>query len=123
MGAVPGVQLGHTGRKGGMTTPWDGYIQLPDDHPEVWEAVGPTDTPYGGKRFPRGAKYATPEDIARLVGDFARGAERALEARFEWVEMHYAHGFLGASFLSPMATLCRPGLGPERAVRRVAEAI
>ncbi len=103
MGAVPGVQLGHTGRKGGMTTPWEGYVQLPDDHPDVWEAVGPTDTPYGGKRFPRGAKYATKEDIARLVGDFARGAERALEAGFEWVEMHYAHGFLGASFLSPVA--------------------
>ena len=103
MGAVPGVQLGHTGRKGGMTTPWEGYVQLPDDHPEAWEAVGPTDTPYGGKRFPRGAKYASREDIARLVGDFARGAERALEAGFEWVEMHYAHGFLGASFLSPVA--------------------
>lgn len=103
MGAVPGVQLGHTGRKGGMTTPWDGYVQLPDDHPLGWEAIGPTDTPYGGKRFPRGAKYASKEDIARLVADFARGAERALEAGFEWVEMHYAHGFLGASFLSPVA--------------------
>ncbi len=103
MGAVPGVQLGHTGRKGGMTTPWEGYRQLPDDHPETWEAVGPTDAPYGGKRFPRGAKHATKDDIARLVGDFARGAERALEAGFEWAEMHYAHGFLGASFLSPVA--------------------
>ena len=101
MGAVPGVQLGHTGRKGGMTTPWDGYVQLPDDHPDLWEAIGPTDTPYGGKRFPRGAKHATKEDIARLVGDFARGAQRALDAGFEWVEMHYAHGFLGANFLSP----------------------
>lgn len=103
MGAVPGVQLGHTGRKGGMTPPWEGYHQLPDDHPHGWEAIGPTDTPYGGKRFPRGAKYATREDIARLVADFARGAERALEAGFEWVEMHYAHGFIGASFLSPVA--------------------
>ena len=101
MGAVPGVQLGHTGRKGGMTTPWDGYVQLPDDHPDLWEAIGPTDTPYGGKRFPRGAKHATKEDIARLVGDFARGAQRALDAGFEWAEMHYAHGFLGANFLSP----------------------
>ena len=103
MGAVPGVQLGHTGRKGGMTPPWEGYHQLPDDHPLGWEAIGPTNTPYGGARFQRGAKYATKEDIARLVDDFARGAERALAAGFEWVEMHYAHGFLGASFLSPVA--------------------
>lgn len=103
MGAVPAVQLGHTGRKGGMTTPWDGYYQLPEDHPDTSESIGPTDTPYGGKRFPRGGKYASKEDFAQLVDDFARGAERALEAGFEWVEMHYAHGFLGASFLSPVA--------------------
>ena len=41
MGAVPGIQLGHTGRKGGMTMPWDGYYQLPEDHPDSWEAIGP----------------------------------------------------------------------------------
>ena len=124
MGAVPGVQLGHTGRKGGMTTPWEGYVQLPDDHPDTWDAIGPTDTPYGGKRFPRGGKYATREDIARLVGDFARGAERALEAGFEWVEMHYAHGFLGASFLSPVANTRDDEYGgsPENRARFLVEA-
>ena len=119
MGAVPGIQLGHTGRKGGMTMPWDGYYQLPEDHPDSWEAIGPTDTPYGGKRFPRGAKYATKEDIARLIGDFARGAERALEAGFELVEMHYAHGFLGANFLSPVANRARFLVEAFDAVRAV----
>ena len=124
MGAVPGVQLGHTGRKGGMTTPWDGYEQLPEDHPEGWEAIGPTDIPYGGKRFPRGPKYATKEDITRLVRDFARGAERALEAGFEWVEMHYAHGFLGANFLSPVANTRDDEYGgsPENRARFLVEA-
>ena len=33
----------------------------------------------------------------------AGGAERALAAGFDWLEMHYAHGFLGASFFSPLA--------------------
>ncbi|MGI4801566.1 MAG: NADH:flavin oxidoreductase/NADH oxidase [Janthinobacterium lividum] len=124
MGAVPGVQLGHTGRKGGMTTPWDGYVQLPEDHPEAWEAIGPTDIPYGGKRFPRGPKYATKDDIARLIGDFARGAERALAAGFEWVEMHYAHGFLGANFLSPVANTRDDEYGgsPENRARFLVEA-
>ncbi len=86
-----------------MTPPWDGYAQLPEGHPDGWEAIGPSDIPYGGERFPRAAKAATLDDIARLQADFARGAERALEAGFDWVELHYAHGFLGASFFSPMA--------------------
>ncbi|MCY0386058.1 NADH:flavin oxidoreductase/NADH oxidase [Robbsia sp. Bb-Pol-6] len=102
-GAVPGVQLGHSGRKGGITPPWDGYAQLPEDHPDGWESIGPSTIPYGGARFPRAARAADLQDIERLKGDFARGAERALRAGFEWVELHYAHGFLGANFLSPMA--------------------
>ena len=103
MGSVPGVQLGHTGRKGGIAPPWEGYSQLPNDHPDNWEAIGPTEAPFGGERFPRGARAMTHEDIARVVKDFADGACRALDAGFEWLEMHYAHGFLGAAFFSPLA--------------------
>ncbi|KMO36311.1 NADH:flavin oxidoreductase/NADH oxidase [Methylobacterium aquaticum] len=102
-GAVPGVQLGHSGRKGSITPPWDGYAQLPVDHPLAWEPIGPTDEPFGGARYPRGARYASQADIERLKDDFAQGARRAAEAGFEWAELHYAHGFLGASFFSPIA--------------------
>ena len=103
MGSVPGVQLGHSGRKGGMTPPWEGYVQMPAEHPDTWEPIGPTDKPYGGPRFPRGGRAMTKEDIDRVIQDFADGATRALEAGFEWLEMHYAHGFLGAAFFSPIA--------------------
>ena len=41
-GAVPGVQLGHSGRKGSISPPWDGYAQLDEGHPDGWEPVGPT---------------------------------------------------------------------------------
>ena len=102
-GAVPGVQLGHSGRKGSISPPWDGYAQLDEGHPDGWEPVGPTADPFGGERFRRGARHADADEIARIVGDFARGAERALDAGFDWLEMHYAHGFLGASFFSPLA--------------------
>lgn len=102
-GAVPGVQLGHSGRKGSIRVPWEGYDQLPEEHPDAWQPIGPSGIPFGGGRFPRGAKQVTSEDIARLLEDFASGARRAVEAGFEWLEMHYAHGFLGASFFSPMA--------------------
>jgi 2,4-dienoyl-CoA reductase-like NADH-dependent reductase (Old Yellow Enzyme family) len=101
-GAVAGVQLGHSGRKGSIRVPWEGYDQMPPDHPLAWQPIGPSDTPFGG-RFPRGAKSATHEDIKLLQQKFADGARRALDAGFEWLELHYAHGFLGASFFSPIA--------------------
>lgn len=101
-GAVPGIQLGHSGRKGGISRPWEGYTQLAEDHPDAWESIGPSDNPYGG-RFPRGARTMTPDDIHDVQRKFAAAAQRALAAGFEWVELHYAHGFLGASFFSPIA--------------------
>ncbi|MGI4859166.1 MAG: NADH:flavin oxidoreductase/NADH oxidase [Janthinobacterium lividum] len=124
-GAVPGVQLGHSGRKGGITPPWDGYAQLPDDHPDGWESIGPSTIPYGGERFPRAARAADLQEIERLKSDFARGAERALLAGFEWVELHYAHGFLGANFLSPMANdrTDEYGSSPENRARFLLETL
>ena len=41
MGSVPGIQLGHTGRKGSELKPWEGKIQLPPDHPDGWQVRGP----------------------------------------------------------------------------------
>jgi len=101
-GAVPGVQLGHSGRKGGLRKPWEGYTQLAADDPEGWESIGPSDIPYGG-RIPRAARAMTRDDIRRVQADYVAAAKRALAAGFEWLEIHYAHGFLGASFLSPIA--------------------
>jgi 2,4-dienoyl-CoA reductase-like NADH-dependent reductase (Old Yellow Enzyme family) len=101
-GAVPAVQLGHSGRKGSLARPWEGYEQLPEDHPEGWESIGPSDIPYGG-RIPRPARPMTREDIEGVYRKYAAAARRALEAGFQWLQMHYAHGFLGASFFSPIA--------------------
>ena len=42
MGAVPGIQLGHTGRKGSEKKPWHGKTQLPPDHPDGWQVRGPS---------------------------------------------------------------------------------
>ena len=45
-------------------------------------------------------KRASIKDIQRLFADAAR---RALDAGFEWLELHFAHGYLGSSFFSPLA--------------------
>ena len=43
------------------------------------------------------------QDIARIQGAFVAAAKRALAAGFEWLELHYAHGYLAHEFYSPLA--------------------
>ena len=102
LGGVPAIQLGHTGRKGSETKPWEGRRQLAPDHPDGWQVHGPSAIPYGGFRS-HPVKELTREEIKDLHRAYAAAARRAVEAGFEWLEMHYAHGYLGASFLSPIA--------------------
>ena len=102
MGAVPAIQLGHTGRKGSTLKPWEGGTQLAPDHPDGWQVVGPSPLAYGGK-FTHPVHPLSREEIQQLHKDYAAAAKRALEAGFEWLELHFAHGYLGASFFSPLA--------------------
>lgn len=102
MGAVPGIQLGHTGRKGSELKPWEGKLQISADHPDGWQVRGPSAKPFGG-RYPYPVHALTRQEIAELHTAYAQAALRALDAGFEWLELHFAHGYLGASFFSPLA--------------------
>jgi 2,4-dienoyl-CoA reductase-like NADH-dependent reductase (Old Yellow Enzyme family) len=102
MGAVPAVQLGHTGRKGSELKPWEGKLQISPEHPDGWQVRGPSAIAYGGRySFP--VHELSIDDIKEIHRAYARAARRALEAGFDWLEMHFAHGYLGASFFSPLA--------------------
>lgn len=102
MGGVAAIQLGHTGRKGSEVKPWFGNYQLPPDDPDGWQVRGPSPIPYGGRHdFPvHELSRAEIHDLHRAYADAAR---RALAAGFQWLEFHFAHGYLGSSFLSPLA--------------------
>jgi 2,4-dienoyl-CoA reductase-like NADH-dependent reductase (Old Yellow Enzyme family) len=102
MGAVPAIQLGHTGRKGSELKPWEGGAQLPPDHPDGWQVVGPSAIPYGAKS-PYPVHALSIDEIKEIHRAYARAAKRAVVAGFEWLELHFAHGYLGASFFSPLA--------------------
>ncbi|MGE3774499.1 MAG: NADH:flavin oxidoreductase/NADH oxidase [Gammaproteobacteria bacterium] len=102
MGAVAAVQLGHTGRKGSERKPWEGGMQLAPDDPDGWQVVGPSAVSYGGK-YAYPVHALTREEIHALHRAYAEAARRALDAGIEWLELHFAHGYLGASFLSPLA--------------------
>ena len=102
MGGVPAIQLGHTGRKGSENRPSEGRLQLAPDHPDGWQVRGPSPIPYGG-RHSHPVRELTVAEIGELHAAYAQAARRAAEAGFEWLEMHFAHGYLGASFFSPIA--------------------
>jgi 2,4-dienoyl-CoA reductase-like NADH-dependent reductase (Old Yellow Enzyme family) len=101
-GAVPGIQIGHAGRKASANRPWEGDDHISSDDPAGWETLSPSAIPLGGK-LSKVPKAMTAADIARVKDDFAGAAERALDAGFEWLELHFAHGYLGQSFFSKHA--------------------
>lgn len=110
MGAVAAAQLGHTGRKGSEKKPWHGKQQLPADHPDGWQVRAPSAIPYGG-RYIYPVHELSIAEIKALHQSYADAARRALAAGFEWLELHFAHGYLGASFLSPIANQRRDAYG------------
>jgi len=107
MGAVPAIQLGHTGRKGSLVAPHLRAAtqgkQLPPDHPDGWTCVAPSAIPYHGGGLIHPVHQLSVEEIQQLHKAYAAAAVRALDAGYKWLEMHYAHGYLGASFFSPLA--------------------
>ncbi|WP_436700319.1 bifunctional salicylyl-CoA 5-hydroxylase/oxidoreductase [Nocardioides sp. BYT-33-1] len=94
-----GVQLGHSGRKGSTKLMWEG-MDVPLDEGN-WEVISPSPLPYGPAcHVPR---EATRADLDRVVADFVASARRAVEAGFDLVEVHAAHGYLLSAFLSPIS--------------------
>jgi 2,4-dienoyl-CoA reductase-like NADH-dependent reductase (Old Yellow Enzyme family) len=98
-GAVPGIQLAYSGRKGGRSRPWEGNSPLPGDS---W---GPllAPSPIAFRPEWRVPTAMTPADIDRVVGAFGAAATRAHRAGYQVLEGHFAHGYLMHQFLSPLA--------------------
>jgi 2,4-dienoyl-CoA reductase-like NADH-dependent reductase (Old Yellow Enzyme family) len=100
-GAVPGIQLAHAGRKASATKPWEGNKHIETGN-GGWDIIAPSAVPFGGNltKVPR---EMTVQDIARIQEAFVAAAKRAVAAGFEWLELHYAHGYLAHEFYSPLA--------------------
>lgn len=98
-GAVPGIQIGHAGRKASANIPWEGDDHIPDSDPRSWQPVAPSAVAFGA-HLPRLPRALTVDEIARIQRDFVAAAARARDAGFQWLELHFAHGYLAQSFLS-----------------------
>jgi anthraniloyl-CoA monooxygenase len=93
------VQLGHAGRKGATKRMWEGDSEPVTDG--AWDLVSASPIPY----FPNVSQ--TPQEMTRaqmdaVVADYVRATEYAEEAGFDLLEVHMAHGYLLASFISPL---------------------
>lgn len=99
-GAVPAIQIAHAGRKASCDVPWrDGKFLSAEQG--GWQTVAPS-------AIPVTSEHGTPrtlsrEEIQQVAAQFHAAAERALEAGFEVLELHCAHGYLLHEFLSPLS--------------------
>lgn len=121
-GAVPGIQIAHAGRKASANRPWEGDDHIPLGQPNSWETIAPSPVPFGANlnRTPREMSLA---DIARVQDAMAQTAARAHQAGFEWLQLHFAHGYLAQNFFSPLSNLRTDAYGgsPENRARYLLE--
>jgi anthraniloyl-CoA monooxygenase len=97
------MQIGHSGAKGSTRRPWDGIDKpLPESGGEPnWPLVSASPQQYleGESRVSRAM---TRDEMDRVRDEFVAAARRAVQAGFDWLELHCAHGYLLSSFISPL---------------------
>ncbi|HEX2076553.1 MAG TPA: bifunctional salicylyl-CoA 5-hydroxylase/oxidoreductase [Longimicrobium sp.] len=93
------LQLGHSGRKGATRLMWEGMDEPLEEG--GWEVMGPSPIPYGPRnQVPREMDRG---DMERVIRQHVRAVEMAVEAGFDMVELHCAHGYLLSSFITPVS--------------------
>ncbi|MGX7666496.1 oxidoreductase [Flavobacterium pedocola] len=95
-----GIQLGHSGRKGAAKKPWEGGSESIEN---PWQLLSASPIPFNDKLgMP---KEMTLEDMDQVTSAFVQAAKNADEAGFDMIELQAHHGFLLASFLSPLTNI------------------
>ncbi|MGB7258729.1 MAG: bifunctional salicylyl-CoA 5-hydroxylase/oxidoreductase [Pseudolabrys sp.] len=92
------IQLGHSGPKGSTQLGWETMdAPLPSGN---WPVMGPSAVPWSGEnQVPR---EMTRQDMDVVRDEFVRAAQMAERAGFDWLELHYAHGYLMSAFITPL---------------------
>lgn len=95
------VQLAHAGRKASSAKPWQGGGQIAPDQELGWQTVSASPIAFSPEQHPPQALTQT--EIQHIIADFAEAARRAVDAGFELIELHAAHGYLLHQFMSPLS--------------------
>ena len=99
------MQIGHSGRKSSCSAPWTNFKPLTEDDAKnghaPWRGISPSALPHrDDAQTPHELSVA---DIKEVIESWREAALRTLDAGFEIVEIHGAHGYLIHQFLSPLA--------------------
>lgn len=113
-GAAAGIQLAHAGRKASTYRTWSEAQGSVPASESGWDTVAPSAIAFPGYEKPAAL---TAEGIAEVVAAFAASAVRAVEAGFDLLEIHAAHGYLLHQFLSPLSNMRTDGYGGTLANR------
>lgn len=105
--SVPGIQLAHAGRKASCAVPWEGGKKLDENH-GGWITVAPSSVGYYEDEKPIALDG---EGIQKVIADFASATKRAVQAGFQVMEIHAAHGYLLHQFLSPLCNFRKDEYG------------
>ncbi len=114
-----GIQLAHAGRKGSVSAETNRQMSIE----EGWETIAPSPIPFHhSERIPHELSV---EEIKNLVEDFRKATKRAVDAGFDVIEIHGAHGYLIHQFLSPLSNTRTDEYGgsPENRARFLMEIV
>ena len=109
-----GLQLGHAGAKGATKTMWDGIDQPLESG--AWPLIAASETQYLDG-VSQTAREMTRDDMRRVTEEFVQATHRAVAAGFDWLELHFAHGYLLSGFLSPLTNHRTDAYGGDLAGR------
>jgi 2,4-dienoyl-CoA reductase-like NADH-dependent reductase (Old Yellow Enzyme family) len=105
-----GVQLHHAGRKASVNKPWEAQGEIRIGH-GGWAVISASNTPYPGRSNP--VEVPDEDGLARIKKTFTDAARRAVRIDFDLIELHFAHGYLLHSFLSPLTNLRQDRYGGD----------
>ncbi|RVT80045.1 NADH:flavin oxidoreductase/NADH oxidase [Flavobacterium sufflavum] len=97
--AVSGIQLAHAGRKASVSSPWKGNKKL-DASQGGWQTLAPSAIGYHDDET---SIALDKNGIQKVISDFKAATKRAVQAGYEVLEIHAAHGYLNHQFLSPLS--------------------
>ncbi len=101
--SIPGIQLAHAGRKASVSSPWEGNKKL-DFAQGGWQTVAPSAIPYHDNE-PFLPEALDKNGIEKVISDFKIATKRAVQAGYQVLEIHAAHGYLLHQFLSPLTNV------------------
>ena len=104
------LQLGHSGPRGATKLLWEGD-DLPLEH-GAWTVLGPTAAPFRPRL--QAPRAMTRPDMERVRDEFARATQMGLDAGFDMIELHCAHGYLLSSFITPLSNTRTDDYGGSR---------